>query len=79
MSSKSDSPRQADVISAFLDVFDALDQGVALFDEDAKLIHANASLRRMYPALSDILVPGLRWNIFLNDATHRGGMPRPTS
>lgn len=73
---KADHPASGD---PFLDVVEALDQGIAIFDDDAKLVHANASLRQMYPALSDILVPGLRWAIFLNEATHRGGMPRETS
>jgi len=71
--------RASPTASPFIDVIEALDLGVAIFDEDAKLTHANAGLRAMYPGLSDLLVPGLRWNIFLNEAVHRAAMPKDTS
>ncbi|MEM6578505.1 MAG: PAS-domain containing protein, partial [Pseudomonadota bacterium] len=69
-------PEQA---AALQDVFEALDQGIALFDGHAKLTQANACFRALYPVLNDLLTPGLDWGIFLNEAAQRGAMTRQTS
>lgn len=58
-------------------VFGLMTEGVALFDDGAVLSFANGRFRAMYPALSDILMPGLRWDIFLHEAISRGAMPPP--
>ena len=65
--------------AALHDVFEALDQGIALFDGNAQLTRANACFHTLYPALDDLLVPGLDWRIFLNEAAQRGAMTRQTS
>ncbi|MEM8775386.1 MAG: ATP-binding protein [Pseudomonadota bacterium] len=57
------------------EVVDFLDQGLALFDAQAKLTIANSSLRKMYPALPDMLEPGTPWEMFLHEAVNRGAMP----
>ncbi|MEO1138362.1 MAG: ATP-binding protein [Pseudomonadota bacterium] len=61
------------------EVIEFLDQGVALFDADAKLSFANDSFRDMYPALPDMLAPGTPWGVFLHEAVNRGAMPQPVS
>lgn len=61
------------------DVVGFLDQGVAIFDADAQLTLANASFLAFYPALSDVLKPGVPWSIFLREAVNRGIMPPTVS
>ncbi|MEM8539048.1 MAG: PAS domain-containing protein, partial [Pseudomonadota bacterium] len=65
--------------AALHDVFEAVDEGIALFDGNAKLTRANASFRSLYRGLEELLVPGLDWGIFLNEAAQRGAMTRQTS
>ncbi|MEL7258099.1 MAG: ATP-binding protein [Pseudomonadota bacterium] len=66
-------------LSAFREVIEKLDHGVAIFDEDGNLTLANGSLRKMYPNLADMLKPGLPWSIFLREALSRGAMPVPVA
>lgn len=65
--------------NALNDIVEFLDEGVAIFDADARLSLANASFRAMYPSLSDILRPGMLWNIFLREAVNRGIMSNKVS
>ena len=61
------------------EVIGQLNEGVAVFDDEAVLVFSNAGFRAKYPALSDILKPGLPWGIFLREAVSRGAMPHPVS
>ncbi|MEL7012504.1 MAG: ATP-binding protein [Pseudomonadota bacterium] len=67
------------IAAALQDVFDASDQGIALFDGNAKLVQVNACFRALHPTLNDLLTPGLDWGIFLNEAAQRGVITRQTS
>lgn len=60
-------------------VMEFLDQGVAVFDADARLTLCNKSFRGMYPALENMLRPGMPWAMFLREAVNRGAMPLPVS
>ncbi len=54
-------------------------EGLAVFDADARLRFANPALQSMYPALQDLLEPGLLWDIFLREAVNRSAMPTQTA
>ena len=64
---------------SFEEVAEFLSEGIVIFDSDAQLRLANASFLAMYPALSDILKPGMPLSIFLREAVNRGAMPAPVS
>lgn len=79
MRSASSSLQSGAGVDALREVIEFLDQGIAVFDDEAHLSLANSSFHAMYPGLSDVLQPGLPWNIFLREAVHRGVMPAPVS
>ncbi len=56
------------------DAIEALDQGFALFDADARLVMANSLFRRVNAALADILVPGTP-RAALCEAAGAAGLP----
>lgn len=60
------------------DALDVLEDGIAVYDADRRLIHANAALREQFEKVSDILVPGSRWEDVLQAARHRGVYSEPT-
>ncbi len=64
---------------AMRDIAELLQDGIAIFDADARLRLVNTSFRNAYPGLSDILKPGLSWSLFLHEAVNRGAMPLPVS
>ena len=63
-------------VEALSEVIGFLTEGVAIFDADARLCLVNSSFCTMYPGLSDILRPGMPWNIFLHEAVNRGVIPQ---
>ena len=58
--------------------FNALSEGVALFDRDGALVFANVSFERQNPRLEGLLHEGLSWEMFLREASHREVYPPDT-
>jgi diguanylate cyclase (GGDEF)-like protein len=56
-------------------VFDAMPIGLALWDTDDRLEHCNADFVRLYAPVSDLVVPGVRFEGLLRGAVQRGLMP----
>lgn len=54
------------------DAIESLSEGFALYDDDRRLVMCNESYRRMNRAVSDILEPGLDWEILMRETARRG-------
>jgi signal transduction histidine kinase len=54
---------------------EALADGVALFDEEARLVLCNGRYRALNPPVAELLAPGLAWELLLREAHVRGGLP----
>ena len=54
---------------------DALDQGLAVFDQDHLLVHCNEEFRSTHPVLDALLQPGLPWPVFVGEAARRNVAP----
>lgn len=70
---------QSSVDAPLDEVLARLNEGIAIFDADARLRLVNDSFRNRFPNLSDVLEPGIPWSIFLREAVNRGAMPLPVS
>lgn len=57
-----------------VDAVDSIDEGFVLFDRDARLVVCNDRYRRAYPAIADLLEPGVRFEDILATAAERMGM-----
>ena len=55
-------PDQTDLL---LDAAEVLPQGVAVYDNDERLVHCNAAYRAQFPPLAGLLQPGMAWRTFL--------------
>lgn len=53
------------------DAFEALEDGVAVFDADRRLLACNARYAELLAAVHDMLVPGTRWEDLLQACAHR--------
>ena len=72
--SKSD---QADLLT---EVVEALNMGVAMFDENAVMTYCNAAFRSMENGeVADLLRPGLGWDMMQRELVRRGVIAAPTS
>ena len=54
------------------DAVESLSEGFALYDDDRRLVMCNESYRRMNRTVSDILEPGLDWEILMRESARRG-------
>ena len=54
------------------DAVEALSEGFAVFDETAAMVLCNSRFRLMNPAMADLLVPGVTWEILVREAAQRG-------
>jgi len=74
MSEASTAPREAIAkrLSEITGAIEALSEGFALFDADNQLVFCNAGFRDAHSDLSEFLVPGLPWSIFVAEAARRG-------
>lgn len=64
-------PGAAPARTALADAVEALGEGFALFDGDARLLLCNDRLRTIYPALTSLLTPGVDWELLLREAVSR--------
>ena len=53
-------------------VLEALSDGIAVFDADARLILFNARFKKMNPVVADLIVPGTSWEMLTHEASRRG-------
>ena len=58
------------------EVIEAMTEGLALFDEDARLVRCNESFRELNPSIADLLQPGIGWEIILREWNLRGAIGR---
>jgi len=56
------------------EVIEAMSEGLALFDEEARLVRCNAGYRELNPLIADMLEPGLEWEIILRESGMRGAI-----
>jgi signal transduction histidine kinase/CheY-like chemotaxis protein len=56
------------------DAIEALTEGLALFDADARLVVCNVRFRDMHPALAPVILPGAPFDLLLNEAVARGAL-----
>jgi signal transduction histidine kinase/CheY-like chemotaxis protein len=63
------SPKRKLVVS---DVFEAIDQGVAVFDEDDRLIVANGAYKKFFDGVADLIEPGVPFESLIRLAARRG-------
>ena len=61
-----------DDASNLLDALGALAEGVAIFDDADALVICNQFFCKAYKPLSEMMEPGLSWQIFLSEANRRG-------
>jgi signal transduction histidine kinase/CheY-like chemotaxis protein/PAS domain-containing protein len=54
------------------DAVEALSEGLALFDDDGRLVLFNARFREMNPGLAPLIAPGTPFDLLLNEAVARG-------
>ncbi len=65
-----------DGASSLLDhVIDALSEGLAVFDAEARLLRCNRVFRRINQVVLDLLVPGLSWHVLLREWAARDHFP----
>lgn len=57
-------------------VIEALSDGLAVFDEQARLILCNARFRKMNPMIADLIEPGTDWEILVRESGRRGVVPQ---
>ena len=58
------------------EVIEAMSEGLALFDEEARLVRCNQSFRELNPQIADILHPGLYWEMILRELVLRGALSK---
>lgn len=58
------------------EVIEAMSEGLALFDEDARLVRCNSGYRELNPLIADLLEPGIEWEIILRESGLRGAISR---
>ncbi len=66
--SETDRPSALELISLFPDP-------TLLFDADAGLVAANASIQTLFGAVTEFLRPGTSWDILISEAERRGVLP----
>lgn len=58
--------------SRFAEAIEAVDAGIALFDADDRLVLCNSRFRALYPAVEDMVQPGMPFADLLRAAVARG-------
>ncbi|MCX2725696.1 ATP-binding protein [Roseibium salinum] len=72
-------PRQGDSSPDMLrEVIEAMSEGLALFDEEARLVRCNAGYRELNPLIADLLEPGIGWELILRECGLRGALSSET-
>ena len=61
-----------DMTDLLTDVFDALTEGIAIFDEDARLVACNRRYREMFEPVAEMIEPGMAWRAFNLACLRRG-------
>lgn len=56
------------------EVIEAMSEGLALFDEDARLVRCNSVYRELNPQIADLLEPGMEWELILRELGLRGAI-----
>lgn len=60
------------------EVIEAMSEGLALFDEDARLVRCNTGYRDLNPLIADLLEPGIEWEIILRESGLRSAIDPET-
>jgi len=58
------------------EVIEAMSEGLALFDEDARLVRCNESFKDLNSPIADLLQPGIGWEMLLREWNSRGAIGR---
>lgn len=58
------------------EVIEAMSEGLALFDEDGRLVRCNTSFRELNPLVADLLETGIDWELILRESALRGAMSK---
>ena len=53
------------------EALDSLDEGLALFDADDRLVACNASYRRLFPSIAELIVPGVAFEELIRAVADR--------
>lgn len=56
-------------------VIEAMSDGLAVFDDQARLILFNARFKKMNPVIADLIVPETDWEILVRESGRRGIIP----
>lgn len=56
------------------EVIDALAEGLAIFDDQARLVDCNDAFRRISAPIADLLAPGAGWDMLLHESCARGAI-----
>jgi PAS domain-containing protein len=59
------------------DAIAALPAGFELWDAEERLVACNAELARLYPAIAELLQPGVGWEALVRANHARGALPMP--
>jgi len=58
---------------------EAMDDGIAVFDQDLRLLICNQSYIDMFPRITGVIVPGVHWDDILRAAVDQGEIVDPFS
>ena len=58
--------------SLLLDAIESMNEGFAVFDSDDRLLLCNQRYKAIYPKLTGLIVPGVRFDELVTAATQRG-------
>lgn len=61
-----------DISGLLSDMFEALSEGIAIYDEDACLITCNQRYKDMFAPIADMIEPGVSWRILNLECIRRG-------
>lgn len=56
---------------------EAMDEGIAVFDRDMRLLHCNQSYIDTFPRIRGLIVPGVHWDDILRAAVEQGEIVDP--
>ncbi len=64
------SPR--DLTGLLSDMFEALTEGIAIYDESARLVMCNQRYKDMFAPVADLIEPGVSWRLINLESVRRG-------
>lgn len=67
--------RQHELETLLRDAIDSLSEGFAFFDRDDRLVICNEAYKRVYPAVADLIVPGITFEELVRKGMARGFYP----